>query len=233
MAVSGRKILRVTCEESWEFQIEEGFVDHDLNPLYVLRVVTKQGKFHQVTSEISWIARQLSPQNTGRENSVILQRLCDLGGTVRVEQQGVYELEDTVYMGSHTKLIFGPGVFIKRSASSVGSFLFVNRGVFTHTWDEDIMLEGLHLITNGVEARTNAGIYGLTGELSFSYVRNLRVIDFTCMDLPRLSFGIHVCTFEDLVIDRIHVEGRNMAYIWEQEVNLSFVMDYSVHMMIP
>ncbi len=211
MAVSGRKILRVTCEESWEFQIEEGFVDHDLNPLYVLRVVTKQGKFHQVTSEFSWIARQLSPQNTGRENSVILQRLCDLGGTIRVEQKGVYELEDTVYMGSHTKLIFGPGVFIKRSASSVGSFLFVNRGAFTHTWDEDIMLEGLHLITNGVEARTNAGIYGLTGELSFSYVRNLRVIDFTCMDLPRLSFGIHVCTFEDLVIDRIHVEGRKDA----------------------
>lgn len=210
-AVSGRKTLRVTCSGSWSFQTEDGLVSHDLTPLYVLRILTEPDMRHTVQSEISWSAKRLSPQNTGRENAVILQDLLDGGGTVGIQEPGTYELEDTLYIGSHTRLIFGPGVFIKRSASSVGSFVLANRGAFTRVWDQDIALEGLHLITNGVEARYHAGVYGLTGELSFFYVKNLRIFDFTCMDLPRLSFGIHVCTFEDLVIERIHVEGRKDA----------------------
>lgn len=210
-AVSGRKKLKVTSRGDWQFQTEDGMVDYKLTPVYVLRVLVEAATEHSVRSEICWNRRTLSPDNTGRENALILQEMLNEGGTIRIEEPGIYEIEDTLIIGSHTKLSFGAGVFLKRASSSIGSFAIINRGAYTRTYDEDIMIEGLHLITNGVEARYHAAVYGLTGELSFFYVKNLRIIDFTCMDLPRLSFGIHVCTFEDLVIDRIHVEGRKDA----------------------
>ena len=87
----------------------------------------------------------------------------------------------------------------------------INRGACTGEYDTDITIERLHLITNGVEARHNAAVYGLTGELSFFRVKHLKIFDFTCLDLPRLSFGIHICTFEDIVLERLRIEGRKDA----------------------
>lgn len=150
-------------------------------------------------------------EHAGRENTLVLQELLDCGGTIRIEEPGIYEIEGTLVVKSHTRLIFGAGVCLKRARSSAGSFAITNRGAFTREYDTDITIEGLNLITDGVEARHNAAVYGLTGELSFFYVKHLRIVDFTCLDLPKLSFGIHVCTFEDLVIERVHVEGRKDA----------------------
>lgn len=62
-----------------------------------------------------------------------------------------------------------------------------------------------------MEARHNAAVYGLTGEVSFFRVKRLRVFDFTCMDLPALSYGLHICTFEDIVLERLTIEGRKDA----------------------
>lgn len=210
-ATSGRKTLRVKAEGNWQLCIEKGMVDYQSTPVYIMRIMSEAATEHEIHSTLTWEAAEMSPENSGRENTLAFQKLLDQGGTIRIEKPGVYEIEDTLFISSHTRLIFGPGVYLKRSESSIGSFAMINRGAFTRTYDEDIMIEGLHLITNGVEARYHAAVYGLTGELSFFYVKNLRIIDFECLDLPKLSFGIHVCTFEDLVIDRIHVEGRKDA----------------------
>lgn len=210
-AVSGRMTLCVSGEGKWEFQTEDGMVDSASQPVYVLQISSAPAVKHRICSEITWTHPVPSPKNTGKQNQIAIQALLDQGGTIRIEEPGVYEVEDTLLIGSHTHLLFGAGVFLKRTAGSVGSFVLINRGAFTRTWDEDIRIEGLHLITNGVEARHHAAVYGLTGELSFFYVKQLRIFDFTCMDLPRLSYGIHVCTFEDLVIERVHIEGRKDA----------------------
>lgn len=210
-AVSGRMELSVKAEENWKFVTETGMVDYEMKPVYVLRILTEAKSCHQVESTLIWARKEPSPHSTGRENRIAFQRLLDQGGTIRIEEPGIYEVEDTLVLKSHTRLIFGAGVWLKRSSSSVGSFVMTNEGALRRTYDTDITIEGLHLITNGVEARHYAGVYGLTGELSFFYIKRLRIFDFECLDLPRLSFGIHVCTFEDLVIERIHVEGRKDA----------------------
>ena len=153
----------------------------------------------------------ISARNTGSENRLALQALLDRGGTVRLEEPGVYEIDNTLVIRSNTRLICGPGVVLKRAVSSVGSFLLTNEGALNGRWDENIIIEGLTVVTDGVEARHNAAVYGLTGELSFFHVKHLRISDFTCVDLPRLSYGIHICAFEDIVLERLRIEGRKDA----------------------
>ena len=204
-------ILTVESSQSAHFEVEEGMTDCSGRAVHILRIMTEASDVQRVVSNITWQAKELSVSNSGRGNRLALQEMLDQGGTIRIEAPGTYEIEDTLYIKSHTHLILGKGVMLKRSVSSAGSFFLINRGAFSRTWDSDITIEGLHLITNGVEARHHAAVYGLTGEISLFYVKKLRVFDFTCMDLPRLSFGLHICTFEDIVLERLHVEGRKDA----------------------
>lgn len=177
----------------------------------MLRIQTPAALSHTINSRLTWKEKELSEQNSGAVNRQILQELLNKGGTVRIEKPGTYEIEDTVYIKSSTHLILGKGVVFKRSASSAGSFFLTNEGAFTGKQDSDITIEGLNLITNGVEARHNAAVYGLTGEISLFRVKHLRIFDFTCMDLPKLSYGLHICTFEDIVLERLQIEGRKDA----------------------
>lgn len=210
-AKSGRLTLTADVLGDWDFEAEEEMADFEHKPVYVMRICVKESETQEVNSYLSWKEQKPSPDGSGRENTLALQGLLNRGGVIRLEEPGIYEIEDTLVIGSHTHLIFGAGVFLKRSKTSVGSFAIANRGAFTGEADTDIIIEGLHLITGGVEARTNAAVYGLTGQLSFFHINHLRITDFVCLDLPRLSFGIHVCTFEDLVIERVRIEGRKDA----------------------
>ena len=210
-AESGRMRLRVESLQDWNFETEEGMTDYAGRLVYILRIRTQRSMKPEVISELTWDQCMPAPENTAARNTLALQRLLNKGGTIKIENPGIYEIEDTLYIKSHTGLYFGKGVFLKRSKSSIGSFAIINRGAFTRTYDTDITVEGLQLITGGVEARHQAAVYGLTGELSFFYVKRLRIRDFTCMDLPALSFGIHICTFEDIVLEDLHVEGRKDA----------------------
>lgn len=210
-AVSGRMTLTVQSLEPARFEQEEGMVDFSGKPVYILRLIAHEAEEQKVESILTWTAREVSADNSGWENKIALQELLDRGGTVRIEKLGTYEIEDTLYMKGNTHLILGKGVILKRASTGIGSFFLINRGAFTGEWDEHITLEGLNLITNEVEARFNAAVYGLTGEVCFFRVKHLRVFDFTCMDLPRLSYGLHICAFEDIVLERLVIEGRKDA----------------------
>ncbi len=209
-AFSGRKTLTVSSQQPIHFE-EEGCIDYNQRPIYVLRVITEKACEQCVQTTLSWSSDELSTTNSGWKNRLVLQNLLDKGGTVRIEKPGTYEIEDTLYIGSNTNLVLGKGVAFKRSKSSIGSFFLINRGAFTGEWDENISVEGLHLITNAVEARYNSAVYGLTGEVCFFRIKHLRIFDFTCLDLPKLSFGIHICTFENIVLEQLLIEGRKDA----------------------
>jgi hypothetical protein len=148
-----------------------------------------------------------SPSATGIANARALQKALDETGTVVVSRPGTYNLADTVYIGSHTTLIFGNNVFVKK-VDEQGPFTHVilNKGALTKTWDRHIRVSGLHVIVNGVDVR-NWKVYGLHGQLAFFYVKDLRVDNFRMLDGGRLQYGIHVCTFEDIVIEDVEVRG--------------------------
>lgn len=157
------------------------------------------------------------PENDGKTNAAILNVLLEEHNAVEVTQQGEYSLTDTVLIGSNTTLSFGEGVFIKREKHPEETgYVFVNRGAYTRKYDENIIITGLHLICNGVVSSpaipgARKVIPGLRGHISFFYVKNLEIRNFTALDLPPQDFGIHVCTFENIRVENVHIEGRKDA----------------------
>ena len=149
-----------------------------------------------------------SPAASGLENTAALQRAVDQRGTIVVSRPGIYPVAGTVFLGSHTSLIFGSNVLLKKVAEQ-GDFTHVllNKGALTRTYDEQIAVEGLQIIVNGVDVRKFL-VYGLHGQLAFFYVKDLRIEHFRCLDLGKAQYGIHVCTFEDLVINDVVIKGK-------------------------
>ena len=150
-----------------------------------------------------------SPIATGLQNMQALQKAVDQGGTIQVSTPGTYKLAGTVYLGSHTTLQFGNGVFIQK-VNEQGDFshVLINKGAKTKTYDQNITVEGLHIIVNGMDVRKFVEAYGLHGQLAFFYVKDLKIERFRCLDLGKAQYGIHVCTFEDLIIDDVIIKGQ-------------------------
>ena len=147
------------------------------------------------------------PDASGEANTTALQKAVDQTGTIVVSRPGTYDIAGTVLIGSNTTLVFGNHVFLKKVAD-LGAFTHVilNKGALTRSYDHHIVVEGLQIIVNGVDVRKFL-VFGLHGQLAFFYVKDLRVERFRCMDLGKLQYGVHVCTFEDIVINDVIIKG--------------------------
>ena len=152
------------------------------------------------------------PTSEPKQNAQALQHAVNGGGTISVTLPGIYDVEGSVKLEGETSLLFGAGVSIRRIMTKGETdkleYLFVNKGAYTHTYDKNIHIKGLHIICNDVgEEGLSGEILGLRGQISFFYIKHLVLEDIQCFDLPAHSFCIHVCTFEDVRIQNIHIEG--------------------------
>ena len=157
--------------------------------------------------------KNLSPNNSGKENAAALQALCDNGGLIEITEPGVYDLDRTVFLSSNTELVFGEGVTVRRvPAQDAGvetNYVLLNRGALTKTYDENITVRGMRLCCNGLEADCfRPTVQGLIGHLSFFYVKHLKISDFQCTDLLAGSFCIQICTFFDAVVEDVVIAGK-------------------------
>lgn len=148
-----------------------------------------------------------SPDASGVENARSLQKAVDGGGTIAISKPGVYPLAATVYLCSHTSLVFGNGVIVKKVAED-GPFthVFLNKGALTRVPDTGISIDGLHISVNGVDHNMKE-VFGLRGQLAFFHARDIRITRFRCLDLGKAQFCIHVCSFEDLHIEDVIIKG--------------------------
>ena len=149
-----------------------------------------------------------SPNASGLDNASALQKALDCAGTITISKPGTYKLAKTVYVGSHTTVDFGNGVFIKK-VNEEGTFTHVilNKGALTKAFDQHIVIKGLNIIVNGID-KPFSDVYGLRGQLAFFYAKDIRIEHFRCNDLTKMQFGIHVCSFEDLIIDDVIIKGE-------------------------
>ncbi|MNH95486.1 Pectate lyase superfamily protein [compost metagenome] len=148
------------------------------------------------------------PESSGMANAAALQRSLDAGGTVVVSQPGIYKLSRTVYIGSYTTLIFANDVFMQKvDEEGAFSHVILNKGALSCTYDEHISIHNLHIQVNSVDVRTFKDVFGLHGQLAFFYVKDLRIERFRCLDLGKAQYGIHICTFEDILIHDVIVKG--------------------------
>lgn len=141
-------------------------------------------------------------------NTLLLQNVLDAGGTIRLTTPGTYDVNGPLFIGSDTTLEFAPGVFIRRAAGGRNQPFLVNKGILKGEWNENIKIIGLHLLVNGVDVSHNAFYPGLRGHLSFLKVRNLTVRDYECSELVRLGYGIHICTFRNITLEKLRIEGN-------------------------
>lgn len=157
-----------------------------------------------------------SPENSGRENSDILNNLLKNNNDIEVTAPGEYKVCGAIIMGSNQSLTFSEGVFLKRESSPNVSYVIINKGAYTREYDENITITGLNIICNEVQSaqptpENKSIIPGLRGHLSFFYVKNLVIRNFTALDLPPKDFGIHVCSFENILIENVKIEGEKDA----------------------
>jgi hypothetical protein len=150
-----------------------------------------------------------SPEATGIENTNALQKAVDQTGTILVSKPGTYKVAGTIYIGSNTSLIFGNNIFLKK-VDEQGKFshVIVNKGAATKTYDEHIAIEGLQIIVNGMDVRMFKEAYGLHGQLAFFYIKDLKVERFRCLDVGSAQYGIHICTFEDVIVNDVIIKGN-------------------------
>ena len=127
--------------------------------------------------------------NDGFENARALQNAVLGGGEIFISEPGVYEIADQILLDDDTALHFGEGVYLKRVENPDGNgYVFINRGAYTKTYNENISIDGLKLICNGVISNPEMRdpqrrILGLNGHCSFFYVKNLTIWNFECLDL--------------------------------------------------
>ena len=155
------------------------------------------------------------PGNDALANSEALQRCLDGGGRIVVRKPGEYAVCRTLLLDGGTDLSFADGVVLSKALGpdSVGArFVFLNRGALTREFDRDIRLRGLNLKCNGLDRGQDIPtIVGMLCQVGFFYVKGLRVEDFTLLDLPPHDFALQICTFEDAVVERVHIEGMKDA----------------------
>ena len=151
------------------------------------------------------------PSKTADENALALQNAINGGGTILVDIPGTYELSKTILIPSNTTLIFGDGVIIHyaKDVNNVYSYyIFLNSGAESRTYNENIKIIGLTLNTEGVNPTGGQRwVAGLRGYLSFFYVKHLLIEDCHIYDdkVSINNFNIHICTFEDVVINRVRI----------------------------
>ncbi len=149
------------------------------------------------------------PEAEAEKNVIALQLALDYGGTIRVDRPGTYRLNDTVTIGSNTSLEFGEGVFLQRAACY--SYTLVNKGAFTRTYDRNIKISGMKLVCNNFDQSYPQKIPGLNAHVAFFYVTDLVIRDFQCLDLPHKGFCLQICTFENIRLENLRIEGMKDA----------------------
>ena len=155
------------------------------------------------------------PGNDALANSEAFQRCLDGGGRIVVRKPGEYAVCRTLLLDGGTDMSFKDGVVLCKALGpdSVGArFVFLNRGALTREYDEDIHIQGLHIRCNGLDRGQDIPtIVGMNCHVGFFYVKHLRIDDFTMLDLPSHDFAIQICTFEDAVVENVHIEGMKDA----------------------
>jgi hypothetical protein len=149
-----------------------------------------------------------SPAAEASQNVAALQKALDGGRkTVTVTQPGEYRLNARIYIDDETKLVFAPGVVLKKTGRY--DFVLVNRGALTRTWNHDIAIDGLTISVNGVDQCPSKEdpLFGLRGHLTMYFARDVKVTHFKCLDVAKGQFCLHFCQFERLLLDTFEIRG--------------------------
>ena len=156
----------------------------------------------------------LSPAADGVANARALQAAIDRHTLVEVTCRGVLNVSKPITVRSNTHLRFVEGAVLRKVVPSGGrpyAQVLINRAALepTSAADENVVIEGLHLDANHVDAVVqDHPVPGLRGQLGFHNVRNLSLRRTRITNLGAIQFGIQVSSFDGLWIEHVAVSGK-------------------------
>ena len=142
---------------------------------------------------------------TAAVNVAAMQSALDVGGIITINTPGTYELNDTLKIGSNTKLFCCPGVIFKKTGNY--SNVIINKGAETRTYNENIEIDGLTVEVNGIDNLTDLDVPGLRAHLNFFYVKRLILRNYKCEDIDSMQYGIHIARWENVYFNNIILKG--------------------------
>lgn len=154
------------------------------------------------------------PDSSATSNVSNLQRALDGGNiNITVNYPGTYNFNKFFRFYSNTELIIDKGVQFNKVSSDSSYNSFLNAGSLTGAVDSNITIQGMNLITNSVAHAVVVGskFYGLRGEIAFHNAKNIKVFDYTVLDLGVFHWGISFNTVEDFILEKFHIEGEKDA----------------------
>jgi hypothetical protein len=149
------------------------------------------------------------PTATASENVTALNAALNGGNkTVIISKPGIYEMNNVAYIDDNTHIWLCKGVVLKKVTTF--SFLLLNRGALTHSFNSNIKITGLTIDANQIDAipALATPLHGLRGHASFLCVNNLTILDFKCFNYNTPQWALHVCTFNNLIVDRFECRGN-------------------------
>lgn len=131
------------------------------------------------------------PTSTGLENKIALQAALDEGGHIFVSVPGIYEIDNTVFIGDNTTLEFCPGCTLKKVATGASNYfsqIFCSKSVKDATMSSrnkniKIIGNGLNLNINGQDNKGGMTYKYMLAEICLFQVDNFEVSGLTVDDL--------------------------------------------------
>lgn len=150
------------------------------------------------------------PTATAETNAAALQKALDGGSRiVRVAKPGIYDVDRTVYVDSHTTLEFAKGAVLRKTAPYCS--VVINRGAHCYGHDTDIEIRGLEISVNGFERKSYEADEPerfIRGQLALYNVDNVRVSGFRCLDYGSAQYCVHIVCFRNIVFEDFEINGR-------------------------
>lgn len=166
------------------------------------------------SSGSSWTPQNFLTTNSASDNVTALNDALTNHRSVKITTPGVYEINDTIYIPSNTKLEFVAGCTLESTAAH--GQIFLNKGALTGVRDNNIKIIGAGLIikTNGFEG--NSKIAKLNGHIDLFQVDNFEVSGITCTDFATNLFFLEMRdvtygSIHDLVI-KGNKDGMDIIY---------------------
>jgi hypothetical protein len=179
----------------------------------VLSVILK-GISYQVTNNVVYTPQDFLAANSASANVTALNNAVTNYRYVKIKTPGVYQINNTIWIPSDTKLEFCAGCTIKKATGSIFTFMFANKGILTYERNQNITVLGNGSIIdqNNVDTRTQGVPYHMVGLLNFFHVDNLLLDGFSQTGGNTLQFFGHVGDLSNFVIRNMNVETKKAVF---------------------
>ena len=151
--------------------------------------------------------QEITLRNSAEANRRDLQAALDRGGEIAVTGPGTFEVAGTLRIAGGTKLVFAPGVILRRTDGN-GLHFLENRGAETGERDRGITVEGLHLEVGDCDLRRDLPHPGWRGQLMLLHVEDLVLRNFICTDVGEYGYAVLISAFRNVLVENVRIEGK-------------------------